>query len=104
MTRSVCLKPISMETWRLRTLWRFTAPAYESGNENIHDYIKRRNNNQEKLRNWNWAMSSQDNDSKVNCNLLLKSIWNGDGTGVPWENNAAHSWSHKFVNLNKKYK
>ena len=28
MVRSVCLKPVSMETWRLHTLWRFTVPAY----------------------------------------------------------------------------
>ena len=24
---SVCLKPVSMETWRLHTLWHFTVPA-----------------------------------------------------------------------------
>ena len=27
MARSVCLKPVSMETWRLHILWRFTVPA-----------------------------------------------------------------------------
>ena len=28
MVRSVCLKPVSMATWRLHTLWRFTFTAY----------------------------------------------------------------------------
>ena len=28
MARSICLKPVSLETWRLQTLWRFTIPAY----------------------------------------------------------------------------
>ena len=28
MTHSVCLKPVSMEMWRMHTLWRFTVPAY----------------------------------------------------------------------------
>ena len=28
MARAVCLQPVSMETWRLHTLWRFTVPAY----------------------------------------------------------------------------
>ena len=28
MVRSVCLKPVSMATWRLHTLWRFTSTAH----------------------------------------------------------------------------
>ena len=30
MSRSVCLKPVSMATWSLHTLWCFTLPAYYS--------------------------------------------------------------------------
>ena len=40
VVRSVCLKPVSMATWRLHTLWRFTFTAYtpsESKHEDI-DY------------------------------------------------------------------
>ena len=28
MVRSLCLKPVSIETWCLHTLWHFTVPAY----------------------------------------------------------------------------
>ena len=36
MARSVCLKPVSMETWRLRTLQHFTVPAYCAGCQSKH--------------------------------------------------------------------
>ena len=37
--RSVCLKPVSMETWRLHTLWRFTLSAYRRQNLNEKQHI-----------------------------------------------------------------
>ena len=38
MVHSFCLKPVSMATWRLHTLWRFTVPAFMTGKgwEMIH--------------------------------------------------------------------
>ena len=33
MARSICLNPVSLKTWRLHTLWRFTVLAYYFNHE-----------------------------------------------------------------------